>query len=101
MLTTTNNQSQIDIIIDFLGKPSDEDINNFPTSEKMKMVFRNLPNKEGKNIEEMFNQANPLAIDLLKRLLTFDQNKRITVIEALCHPYLQALHSEEDEAFFF
>ena len=37
------------------------------------------------------------AIDLLKKLLTFDPTKRITVEEALNHPYLQALHCPEDE----
>ncbi len=65
------------------------------------MVFKNLPNKEGKNFEEIFNQTNPFAIDLLKKLLTFNPNKRITVKEALNHPYLQAVQSDEDEAFFF
>jgi len=37
------------------------------------------------------------AIDLLKKMLTFDPTKRITVEEALNHPYLQALHCPEDE----
>lgn len=39
------------------------------------------------------------AIDLLKKLLMFDPSKRITVEEALNHPYLQALHCPEDEVF--
>lgn len=30
----------------------------------------------------------------------FDPNKRITVEEALNHPYLQALHCPEDEVNF-
>ena len=36
-------------------------------------------------------------MDLLKKLLIFDPIKRITVDEALAHPYLQALHCAEDE----
>ena len=39
------------------------------------------------------------AIDLLKKLLTFDYKKRITVEEALSHPYLSELHFPEDEVF--
>ena len=41
--------------------------------------------------------ANPLAIDLLNKLLEFDPAKRITVEEALAHPYLGAYHDEDDE----
>eukprot|EP01015_Nassula_variabilis_P009836 TRINITY_DN1781_c0_g1_i9.p1 TRINITY_DN1781_c0_g1~~TRINITY_DN1781_c0_g1_i9.p1 ORF type:complete len:120 (+),score=37.73 TRINITY_DN1781_c0_g1_i9:66-425(+) len=35
--------------------------------------------------------------DRLKRMLTYDPAKRISVEEALDHPYLQALHFPEDE----
>ena len=45
----------------------------------------------------MFANHNPLAIDLLKKMLLFDPLKRITVNEALEHPFLENLHSEEDE----
>jgi mitogen-activated protein kinase 7 len=41
--------------------------------------------------------ANPLAIDLLNKLLEFDPSKRITVEEALAHPYLSAYHDDDDE----
>jgi len=30
-------------------------------------------------------------------MLAFDPNKRITVEDALCHPYLSELHCPEDE----
>lgn len=38
-----------------------------------------------------------MAIDLLNKLLEFDPSKRITVEEALAHPYLSAYHDEDDE----
>ncbi|RUS31247.1 hypothetical protein BC938DRAFT_478184 [Jimgerdemannia flammicorona] len=37
------------------------------------------------------------ALDLLERLLTFDPAARITVEEALEHPYLSLFHDPEDE----
>jgi len=41
---------------------------------------------------QLFPQADPLALDLLRRLLTFAREKRITVEEALAHRYFKALH---------
>lgn len=41
-----------------------------------------------------------LALDLLQKLMIFDPKKRITVTEALEHPYLQALHFPDDEVHF-
>lgn len=41
-------------------------------------------------------RANPLAIDLLDKMLQFDPSKRVTVEQALAHPYLSQLHCPED-----
>jgi serine/threonine protein kinase len=38
-----------------------------------------------------------LALDLLERLLDFDPARRITVEQALSHPYLATYHDPEDE----
>jgi serine/threonine protein kinase len=39
----------------------------------------------------MFPQANPLAIDLLEKLISFDPSKRITVYDAIRHPYFSEI----------
>ncbi len=41
--------------------------------------------------------APPQALDLIDRMLVFDPTKRITVEEALEHPYLASLHDVSDE----
>lgn len=48
--------------------------------------------KNGKDFSKIFAFADSQAIDLLKKLLIFDPEKRITVTEALAHPYLADLH---------
>ncbi|KAI6707700.1 hypothetical protein NL676_010662 [Syzygium grande] len=40
---------------------------------------------------------SPGAADLLERMLVFDPIRRITVEEALCHPYLAPLHDINEE----
>ena len=99
-LPGADTKNQIELIIDYFGTPTEEEINIVP-KEKSRKLLRTFPKRKGKNLEQIFSQASPLAIDLLKKLLTFDPSKRITVEEALCHPYLQALHSEEDEVYNF
>jgi serine/threonine protein kinase len=56
-----------------------------------------LPKREGKNFDELFKGANPLAIDLLKKMLTYDPEQRITIADALKHEYLKQLHYPDDE----
>ena len=48
--------------------------------------------KEARKIDEILNGASEEAIDLVKRMLAFSPEKRITVQEALEHPYLKELH---------
>jgi len=42
-------------------------------------MIRQLPKRPGKPFEKIFTKASPESIDLLKKLLTFDFKKRITV----------------------
>lgn len=38
-----------------------------------------------------------IALDLLNKMLVYPPEKRITVTEALAHPFFGILHDEEDE----
>lgn len=40
------------------------------------------------------------AIDLMTKMLVFNPEQRITVVEALNHPLLAKLHLEDDEVLF-
>jgi mitogen-activated protein kinase 1/3 len=45
----------------------------------------------------LFNETSPEGIDLLKKMLTFNPKHRISVQEALEHPFLADLHCPDDE----
>lgn len=66
-------------------------------SKRAREYIRSLPFKRGIPLRELFPRSNPLALDLLGKMLTFNPAKRITVEEALNHPYLEPYHDPEDE----
>jgi mitogen-activated protein kinase 1/3 len=45
-----------------------------------------LPFKRRRPFASLYPNANPLAVDLLEKCLTFNPKKRINVEEALAHP---------------
>lgn len=60
-------------------------------SEETTSLLSKIMKKKKKSIklEEKMKKGSPLAIDLLKTMLTFDPSKRSTVQEALDHPYFE------------
>lgn len=49
------------------------------------------------SFQRLLPNANPDALDLLDRMLAFDPSSRISVEEALEHPYLHIWHDASDE----
>ena len=87
---------QLEVIFNLIGTPSDEDIDSIPNPRARDKV-RRMPKRKGKPFELLFRDANPESVDLLKKMLIFNPNKRITIDEALRHPYLESLHCPDDE----
>jgi len=88
--------NQLHLVIAILGTPSYQDT-EYIASAKAKEYVRRLPFQEKRSFRRMLPNANPLALDLLEKMLAFAPEKRITVEQALAHPYLAALHDPEDE----
>jgi len=87
---------QLTLILDVLGTPTMEDFYGIK-SRRARDYIRSLPFKRKIQFREMFPKANPLALDLMDKLLAFNPTRRITVEDALAHPYLEAYHDPEDE----
>lgn len=87
---------QLTIICEKLGKLPENDL-EFVTSDKAKRFLRKLPDKAPPSLRRQFPGTPPDALDLLARMLTIHPRKRITVTEALEHPFLAPLHSPDDE----
>ena len=98
-------RNQIRLIFNVLGTPKGDDLQCIK-SPRAKSYIETLPVHEGIPLEMVINErrmrrscplANPVALDLLTKMLMFDPNKRITVDEALRHPYLANYHDPNDE----
>lgn len=87
---------QLSLTLEILGTPSLDDFYAI-TSTRSRDYIRALPFRKKRNFYQMFPKANPQAVNLMERCLTFSPRKRITVEEALAHPYLEPYHDPEDE----
>jgi len=87
---------QLRLITEVIGTPTDDDLKNIG-SDKAKRYIKTLEHKKAVPFERLYPGANPLALDLLHKMLEFNPEKRITVEDALAHPYLASLHDPEDE----
>ncbi len=92
----SDNENQFNLVVDFLGTPNDEEINKIP-KQKVRDYIKKMGRKQPKDSHLIFKNASDEALDLLKKLLMFDPDKRITVEGALKHPYLKDLHYPPDE----
>ena len=91
-----NNLDELQKIISVLGSPSETDL-EFITDEKIKNFVLRLAKRTKQSFNLMFSNANPVALDLLGKMLTFSPKKRYTVEQCISHPYFEGLHDPEQE----
>jgi mitogen-activated protein kinase 7 len=87
---------QLNQILHYLGTPNEETLSRIGSPRAQEYV-RNLPFMPKIPFQRLFPNANPDALDLLDRMLAFDPSARISVEEALEHPYLAIWHDASDE----
>lgn len=87
---------QIDMILGTIGSPPEEDFDAI-SNKRANEYLKKLKRKNGIPWTTTFPNANPLACDFLEKLLQWNPRKRITVNEALRHPYLEELALPESE----
>ncbi|KAL8136400.1 hypothetical protein V2J09_002401 [Rumex salicifolius] len=92
----SNHRHQLRLITELIGSP-DESSLGFLQSDYVRSLISQLPQYPRQPFSVKFPNASPLAVDLLEKMLVFDPNRRITVNEALGHPYLAPLHNVNDE----
>lgn len=84
----TSTLNQLDRVMEITGRPSPEDVEaiNSPLAQTM---LDSLPPSKNRRLRDVFPTASDDALDLIKNLLQFNPNKRLTAEQALRHPYVQ------------
>ncbi|KAI8600247.1 kinase-like domain-containing protein [Dissophora ornata] len=77
-------KQQVDLIIELLGTPHEKIWQGF---NKLPMASIKLPEQRFNNLRNKFPNITDAARSLLSGLLTYDPKKRLSVKQALAHPY--------------
>ncbi|MBA0555322.1 hypothetical protein Golob_025508 [Gossypium lobatum] len=86
---------QLRLLIELIGTPSEAELGFLNANARR--YIQQLPLYHRQSFTEKFPTVHPSAIDLVEKMLTFDPRLRITVEDALAHPYLSSLHDLSDE----
>ncbi|KAH9603928.1 hypothetical protein KSS87_018012 [Heliosperma pusillum] len=87
---------QLHLINQMLGSPEDCDL-GFLRSDNARKYVKQQPHIPKQPFSQKFPELSPLALDLAGKMLVFDPSKRISVDDALNHPYLSSLHEINEE----
>mmetsp|Transcript_3029 Transcript_3029/g.4626 ORF Transcript_3029/g.4626 Transcript_3029/m.4626 type:complete len:417 (-) Transcript_3029:254-1504(-) len=90
--------AQLRLICDKMGRPAENDL-DFVTSDRAKQFIASLPVKKPQPMTEMFpdHKGEKEAHDLLRKMLEFHPHRRISIEDALAHPFMSSLHNPDDE----
>ncbi|KAI3858306.1 hypothetical protein MKX03_013837 [Papaver bracteatum] len=87
---------QLDLMTDLLGTPSTESVARI-RNEKARRYLSGMWKKPPVPFTQKFPKVDPLALNLLERLLAFDPKDRPSAEEALADPYFHGLANVDRE----
>lgn len=90
-----NHMAMLREIVELLGTPDDAALDAIQDPRAVAFL-RRMDEEEGTAWGEVFPDASEQALDLLSQLLVFDPARRLSVRDALKHPWLASLHTEAD-----
>jgi serine/threonine protein kinase len=82
-----NHVHQLELIVSVLGSPTESEI-DLISGLGGKDALRSLGRRNAADLKALLGNPNPLAVDLVAKMLAFDPSKRCNVHQALDHPWL-------------
>ncbi|CAF1544677.1 unnamed protein product [Adineta steineri] len=87
---------QINLILNVVGSPDEGDLTSI-INERARNYVSLLPVRKRTPWKQLYPTASELSLNMLDFLLTFNPDRRVTVEEALKHPYLAQYYDPSDE----
>ncbi|KAI7896044.1 kinase-like domain-containing protein [Mucor mucedo] len=94
LLPGNTEQAQLDLIVKLLGSPNDSIWPGFNKLPSSKLLV--LPKQTYNSIKQVFPRFSENTLGLLAGLLTYNPKTRLTVKQALAHPYFQESPRAQD-----
>ena len=93
---------QLQYITEILGSPTEDDLADC-VNAKARHFMESLPPKEKADWKKVFRgkETDDIEIDFINKLLQWKPENRMTVDEALEHPFMAKLHDPFDEPISF
>ena len=92
----TSTLNQIERVLELTGRPKSEDIDAIESQVAWNILTSINPQKK-RSFQSFFQGASEEALDLLKKLLIFNPNQRLTAEQALKHKYVKDFSQPEEE----
>ncbi|KAF6774806.1 hypothetical protein AHF37_05894, partial [Paragonimus kellicotti] len=96
VLVTMTDIDQLNLILEVLGSPCKSDLESI-SNYKARAYLEQLPFRPKVPWSQLYPYASAKALDLLDKLLCFIPSRRISVEDALAHPYLEQYYDPTDE----
>eukprot|EP01129_Flabellula_baltica_P005489 TRINITY_DN1994_c1_g1_i1.p1 TRINITY_DN1994_c1_g1~~TRINITY_DN1994_c1_g1_i1.p1 ORF type:complete len:520 (+),score=142.89 TRINITY_DN1994_c1_g1_i1:26-1585(+) len=88
---------QLARIMEITGRPSEEELEPSLSPQFISQMMNNLPRVITRSLASMYPQCDETAIDFMERCFKFNPSERMTVEEALSHPYLEDFRDTDEE----
>ncbi|CAD8054978.1 unnamed protein product [Paramecium primaurelia] len=100
LFNAPNYIQMIKMFFNILGKPSDEELNQFVTNENAHSFLQTLPPKPKQPASNSVPYPDHKARDLLDQMLEINPKNRITAQKCLEHPFFESIRKQAEEITF-
>jgi len=91
-----DSRDQLNVIFDVIGTPSRSEILSM-RNVRARKYLQGLPKRSPIDLRKRFPGASAKVLDLMRGLLRFNYQKRLTVEQSLAHKFFKQIRDEESE----